>query len=288
MTIHTTETQTVESEIIESKTTESVESKTTESKLVKETQTRRPFDPEKDIITYDPKDCVELIQYMGCDATVVNSARVSFNKRIDDSLPISKGDKGLIKFLAVHNHFTPFTHCMITFKFHMPMYIRAQWYRHTVGFSRNEVSRRYVTDQPTFHLPEMLREKHLQKKQGSKDTAIEDNDDGIEVMKRVIEMSARAYDELLKLQVAPEMARIILPQSTMTEFYETASLSAYVRLLKLRLHPHAQKEIQEYARVVHDHLERLYPESLAALMSVDNGIHPDESVFYVEIKPSDE
>lgn len=232
--------------------------------------------------TYEWKSCVDVVDGMGSDARVVNAARVSFGKHIDEQKPITEGDEKLIKFLARNGHFTPFTHCTVTFRLRMPIWMRSEWYRHTVGLTRNEISKRYVTEGTTCHLPDMLREKHPQKKQGSKDTPIEHNEEGLALMRSSMEKSMQDYEKLLSLAVAPEIARMVLPQSMMTEFYETGSIAAYARIARLRYSESAQKEIRDFAGVIIEALKEIYPVSFQALLDTATPLHPDETIFYVQ------
>ncbi len=207
-----------------------------------------------------------MIASMGDDLMVVNAARVSFAKV---STQLTEADAKLIRYLAKHNHITPFFHPQIQFRIKMPIFVAREWFRHTIGFARNEVSRRYVDTPPECWIPkpEEIRERNPSLKQGSKPTAIENAEDVYEtVMKKGIEDSMKAYTTLLESGVAPEVARSVLPQSMMTSFVETGSLCAYSRLCKLRLDPHAQKEIQLYAEAIDKVLSERFPVSWAALM----------------------
>ena len=209
----------------------------------------------------DGKGCVELQDTFGSDLTVVNAARVSFAKEVNE---FKEGDKKLINYLVKHNHISPFFHPQIRFRLKMPIFVAREWFRHTIGFSRNEVSRRYVDDQPEIFIPEELRARDSNKKQGSKDSSIENNDEMVQKIRDFSNQSLELYNELLSKQVAPEVARGILPQNMYTEFIETASLYAYMRLCKLRLDPQAQKEIREYATLISKLLEHKFPASMKA------------------------
>ena len=211
---------------------------------------------------------VELLDKMGDDLMVVNAARVSFSKQ---SSSITSGDAKLIKYLADHNHVSPFFHPQVQFRIRMPIFVAREWYRHQIGFSRNEVSRRYVSDQPECWIPteQDLREKDPKIKQGSKETPVYNADD---LHGKIVDLTASCvalYSELLKQNVAPEIARTILPQSMYTEFIETGSLAAYARLYKLRNSPDAQREIQAYATAIGDILALQFPFSWASLTSSD-------------------
>ena len=206
---------------------------------------------------------VECMEVFGSDLTVVNAARVSF---ANESKDLSERDKKLIVYLAKHGHISPFFHPQIRLRLKMPIFVAREWFRHTVGFARNEVSRRYVDFEPELFAASEWRERDANKKQGSKADAVECNE---EVAKLVDEWNTNAitlYKTLLEKKVAPELARTVLPQNMYTEFIETASLSAYARLCKLRLDPQAQAEIREYADLVSRLVEEKFPVSWAALM----------------------
>jgi len=211
----------------------------------------------------DGTGCVELQDTFGSDLTVVNAARVSFAKEVNE---FKEGDQKLINYLVKHNHISPFFHPQIRFRLKMPIFVAREWFRHTIGFSRNEVSRRYVDDEPEIFVPTELRARDANKKQGSKDSSIENNDEMVEKIREFSKKSLTLYNELLDNQVAPEVARGILPQNMYTEFIETASLYSYMRLCKLRQDPQAQKEIREYANVISRLLETAYPASWKAFI----------------------
>jgi thymidylate synthase (FAD) len=218
--------------------------------------------------------CIDYVDSMGSDARVVNAARVSFSNQIPEDRDLETGDIRLITFLADHDHVSPFFHPTICLRIRMPIFIAREWFRHTIGFARNEVSRRYVTKGVECFLPEMVREKHPSKKQGSKDTPIVENDAALVFMKESMERSISDYRKLLALGAAPEQARLVLPQSMMTEFIETGSLAAYARLYGLRNHPDAQYEIRQYAICIGKILVRFFPVAWAALTNgKDNVIH---------------
>jgi thymidylate synthase (FAD) len=212
----------------------------------------------------DGKSNAEVLEVMGNDLTVVNAARVSFSK---ESTLFEERDSKLIKYLAKHNHISPFFHPQIRMRLKMPIFIAREWFRHTVGFARNEVSRRYVDTPPEIYIPKELRERDKNLKQGSKENTIEENDRVTKVLEESLSNSVGCYQSLLDSGVAPEMARLVLPQTMYTEFIETGSLSAYARLCKLRLDPHAQKEIQLYADAISAQLVKHFPVSWEALMA---------------------
>jgi len=219
------------------------------------------------VLSIKAKDCVTVISHMGTDATVVNAARVSFDTQVDENKPIEERDAKLIKYLAVHHHDSPFFHPMVRLRIKMPIFVAREWFRHQVGFARNEVSRRYVTLPVECFLPELVREKHPQKKQGSKDTPVEEEKECQEIMKMSMESSIVAYRSLLEKGVAPEIARMVLPQSMFTTFIETASLAAYSRMYRLRNAEGAQQEIREYAEAIGEIMGNLFPVSWKCLTS---------------------
>lgn len=209
---------------------------------------------------------VELLHSMGDDLMVVNAARVSFHK---ESNQMTSGDAKLIKYLADHDHISPFFHPQIQFRIKMPIFVAREWYRHQIGFSRNEVSRRYVDSEPEYWTPapHEIRERDPKLKQGSKETPVENAEELYGKIEDCSRNCVHLYETLLKSGVAPEVARTVLPQSMYTEFIETGSLAAYARLYKLRTSPDAQREIQSYAKAIGNLLAQKFPFSWAALTS---------------------
>lgn len=199
---------------------------------------------------------VDLIDVMGDDLRVANAARVSFNKTsdweyqhnwsTDDEKFLSEKDQRLIAYLAKHNHWTPFSHVMITMREKVPIFVARQRFKHMVGFTYNEVSRRYVDDEPEFYEPEVWRGRPVNAKQGSSDELILWDDSGLHYEK-VVSVALEAYTNMISAGVAPEQARMVLPQSLYTEYYCTGSLAAWARAYKLRSDEHAQKEIRDLA-----------------------------------------
>jgi len=210
---------------------------------------------------------IEILEIFGSDLTVVNAARVSFAK---ESTEFDGKDAKLVTYLAKHNHISPFFHPQIRIRIKMPIFVAREWYRHTIGFARNEVSRRYVDTMPEIWIPNAseVRARDLNLKQGSKSTPVDHVDEVVEAFRLAAANSLELYDSLLKSDVAPEIARTILPQSMYTEFIETASLAAYARLVKLRLDPGAQQEIKRYAEALAVLLEPHFPVSWKALISL--------------------
>lgn len=193
---------------------------------------------------------VQLIDTFGDDLTVVNAARVSFDKQVKVMTP--KYEK-LIKCLADTNT-TPFFHPQIRLRIKMPIFVAREWFTHQVGFTRNEMSGRYVHQEPEMYSPKIV----LTHKEGF----VAQNSLAVMMIRDINEKAAETYDELIELGVSPEVARIVLPQGTYTEFIETGSLAAYARLCGLRLDP----KVQLYADAVKSLLTEKFPVSWRALM----------------------
>lgn len=207
---------------------------------------------------------VQYVMHMGDDLAVVNAARVSFNKH---SKEFSERDEKLIGYLAKHNHWTPFAHPQITLRIKAPISIRAQLGKHQVGFVMNEVSRRYVTEEPECYCPIWRSKPTDGAKQGSTDF-IEDDDQFDEMCRiydKVANQAMDAYQELMERGVAPEQARFVLPQGAYTEWWWTGSLAGYARVYRQRIDPHAQWEVREYAEAISKIIQPLYPVSWKAL-----------------------
>ena len=213
----------------------------------------------------------KLIDYMGTDVSVVDAARVSFRKK-SESKVMSDGDTKLVRYLAKHGHFTPFTHATITIHEKVPIFVARQRFKHVVGFSYNEVSRRYVSDEPEFHYPREWRVRPESIKQGSTDETIKTfwNNPSAEPISQAYEsvvMAAKScYNDMISSGVCPEQARMVLPQSMYTEYYVTGSLFAWARAYNLRIETHAQKEIQELAREWNLVIRPLFPVTWGALV----------------------
>ncbi len=207
----------------------------------------------------------EYIDHMGTDQSVVKAARVSFANSGDEGRTLEQ-DAKLISYLAKHNHWTPFAHTAITLRMQAPVPIRTQCFKHKVGFSENEESRRYINSEPTFFTPNW-RYAVSNKKQGSGDamdprTAIQCDIYYQEAMYLAIQ----TYNDMLNQGVCEEQARFVLPQGTEVNWYWTGSLAAYARFCKQRMDPHAQLEIQELAHKVSNIIEPLFPVAWKALM----------------------
>ncbi len=199
---------------------------------------------------------VKLIDSMGSDLTVVNAARVSFAK---ESYEFSDKDEKLINYLAKHDHWSPFGHCSMQFRIKAPIFVARQLVKHQVGLVWNEVSRRYVDDEPEFYVPNEWRLKADNKKQGSSDETIEYN------LGSTLEFIKTTYQNMLKENIAPEMARMILPQNMYTEWYWSGTLMAFARVCNLRCKDDTQKETQVIADLIDFNAVDLFPISWKAL-----------------------
>ena len=197
-----------------------------------------------------------LIDRMGSDLSVVNAARVSFGKKHTE---YQEKDTKLIQYLAKHEHISPFGHAFASFHVKAPIFVARQLVKHK--FLRwNEISRRYVDDEPEFYVPDVWRGRSADKKQGSEGVV-----EGITV-KEYNEVCLDAYQQMIEAGVAPEQARMILPQSTMTEWYWSGSLDAFASMCKLRLKEDTQYESQIVANQISETMGKLFPVSWAALM----------------------
>ena len=223
---------------------------------------------------------VNYINHSGGDLTVVNAARVSFNKQseyesvtskqivtdwegrlVETQLlefKLSEKDAKLIRYLAKHNHKSPFNHCFISFRVKAPIFVARQLVKHEY-LPWNEVSRRYVTDEPEFYIPEQWRKAAENVKQGSSDETV--SYDAVPF----VEVALTWYNAMLSKGVCPEQARMVLPQNTMTEWIWSGTLYAFAKMCKLRLDSHTQKETREVAELVEKELLKCFPVSYAAL-----------------------
>jgi thymidylate synthase (FAD) len=212
----------------------------------------------------------ELIDSMGSDLSVCNSARVSFDKQaewdvLDGQKVLKFCDKKLIEYLANHDHFTPFTHCAITLRETVPIFVARQRFKHTVGFSYNEVSRRYVDTTPDFYKPKHWRKRAENKKQGSSEEVVKVK---VKDYENAVKTCISLYEDLLSQGVCPEQARMILPQSMYTSYYVTGSLFAFARAYMLRSSPDAQAEIRELAEDWNKIISKIFPVSWKALTAI--------------------
>ena len=218
------------------------------------------------------------IDHMGSDLSVVNAARVSFGKasEMDMSDPwgppkLKDKDAKLIRYLAKHKHLSPFGHAFASFHIKAPIFVARQLVKHK--FLRwNEISRRYVDDEPEFYVPDVWRGRSEDKKQGSSNTAVEFlrmqgfgeqsvNDGAFKHQMHSLDL----YRDMISAGVAPEQARMVLPQSTMTEWYWSGSLDAFADMCNLRCKPDTQAETREVANQIDQKMLELFPVAWDAL-----------------------
>jgi len=208
---------------------------------------------------------VQLVDHMGSDLTIANAARVSFGKRKET---LDEGDEKLIRYLAAHEHTSPFRHTALTFHVKAPIFVFRQWMKHRIGSEFNEISGRYVEfAENEFYLPETFRQQAKVNKQGSEGEIEETNRaKARELYLATCQSSVANYKELLSLGVCREQARCVLPLGLYSEVYWTASLQAVAHFIRLRTDGHAQWEIQQYAHAVRQAAEAVFPYGLKALL----------------------
>ena len=208
---------------------------------------------------------VKLIDHMGSDLSVVNAARVSFAKH--NHIFDIDNDTKLINYLAKHNHWSPFGHASLQFHIKAPVFVARQLVKHQIGLTWNEMSRRYVDDEPEFYIPDTWRGSAENKKQGSSDKSININSRGrlIDEYQSTLRRAKWTYEYLLRRGVCPEQARMVLPQAMMTEWYWSGTLYAFSRVCNLRCKPDAQLETQFIANQIDELTEELFPVSWKAL-----------------------
>jgi len=220
---------------------------------------------------------IELVDSMGSDLTVVNSARVSFGKR---KTQLDDADVKLIRYLVKHRHWSPFRHVQLQFHCKIPEFIARQWYKHVVGIAYtdsatvdhawNEISMRYVdAGEFDFYCPETFRQQSESNKQASKDIPVPDPDGSLKAAYQQHAHAARTlYSHLVKHGVAKEQARGVLPLTIYTEFYWTVSLQALVNFIHLRKHEGAQYEIRLAADILETLAHQVVPVALDAMMEL--------------------
>jgi thymidylate synthase (FAD) len=226
---------------------------------------------------------VSYIEHMGTDWTVCNAARTSFAKRASEYS--EEKNIELLNYLAKHKHFLPFRHPQISLHIKAPIFVIRQIDKHQVGFSTSEISRRYVDTEPEMFLPDKWRKRADNVKQGSLNEGVDlynkyvwteepeygwDDYTVQEMLDEHWERSNLLYNRLISsyVGVAPEQARMILPQAMVTEQYKTGSLFGWFHLVSLRKEEHAQKEAQDLATQVEEIIAPLFPEAWKALSNV--------------------
>lgn len=212
---------------------------------------------------------VRLDGFMADDLSVVNSARVSFGKRIEHMSP---ADEKLINFLMRERHGTPFEHNSIRFHVKAPIFVAREWFRHRIGWSYNEFSARYTKMEPEAFIPD---ESDFRTQVGSpgryvfEPLDVELAIEAQEVVSQAYRNSYGAYSTLLEIGVAKEMARMVLPVGMFTEFYATCNARSLMHFMALRGHATAQKEIQDFSNAVESHFSTIMPVTYQCWL--DNG-----------------
>ena len=221
----------------------------------------------------DSIGCVEYIDHMGSDLTIVNAARVSFGTEKES---LNDKDIKLINYLMSHDHTSPFEHCSITFRFVVPLFIRSQHHRHRT-WAYNEISRRYTSVDMQFYEPESFRTQHKSNRQASNDELINpDMNDSAnrplpvppylasEAVSNHNTRSLGLYNQLIEKGVCREQARGVLPQNLYTQYYGTANLHNVLKFVGLRVHEGAQWEIQKVAEACLTIAKDKFPEAVSA------------------------
>ena len=228
---------------------------------------------DKKYIYHDNIGYVSLLQCTGIDKTVADAARVSFNRDTPGDEELSPKDKKLIEYLAKHQHTSPFEHCSITFRVKVPLCIAKQHMRHRT-WSYNEVSRRYTSENIEFYLPRSLRRQAETNRQASVDgsdfnPALKEihgsnmiwPQKAVYSIEKAANEALKLYNDLLASGVSREQARMVLPQSTYTEYWATANLLNIIKFLRLRLASDAQWEIRMMAQAMAEFVHDKFPET---------------------------
>jgi len=220
---------------------------------------------------YEDNKCfVELVDAVGSDLSVVNSARVSFGKHKSE---LDSKDKKLIKYLIKHKHTSTLEHCFVTFRVKVPLFVRSQHHRHRT-WSYNEISRRYTDFDIQFYEPPAFRTQHKSNRQASNahdliDPVIESwQYEASDCITMHHDASLKLFNELIEAGVCREQARGVLPQNMLTEYYASANLNNILKFIDLRTHEGAQKEIQDMALGMLEIITKLYPETVGAYREI--------------------
>ncbi len=206
---------------------------------------------------------VSYMTHMGCDNLVTDAARVSFNKQADQY-----GDnqnERLINFLAREKHYHPFSHPVATFRCTAPIFVSRQLAKHQVGATWNEVSRRYIKSNPIYWKPEFFRAGADDVKQGSSSEPHRRSEEFVEDYHDICIDAIATYNKMIAVGICAEQARAILPQGALTEWVWTGSLLFWSRVYNLRIKPDTQKETRDFAELLGEQMEALYPTSWEAL-----------------------
>ncbi len=225
---------------------------------------------------------VHLVDFMGSDLSAVNAARVSFNKESEweaivvdhgefweTTQTLSEKDQKLINYLAKHQHWSPFAHNSLTFRIKAPIFVARQMVKHTVGGVWNEVSRRYVDEEPEFYMPALWHKAPTNAKQGAGEVMTDEQPEMVisATVQYATQNALYTYMDMIAVGVAPEEARMVLPLNTMTEWWWTGSLMFFARVCKQRLDPHAQNATRDIAQMINDSIPQEFAHSWKALMA---------------------
>jgi len=221
---------------------------------------------------------VEYVEHMGSDLSVVNSARVSFGKHKE---LLEEKDEKLISYLIKHRHTSTLEHCLVTFRFKAPLYVRSQHHRHRT-WSYNEISRRYTEYNIEFYEPELFRTQHKSNRQASNvDKLINPRIQPGSIINRKLkcsdalkkhhEKSLKLFNDMIAAGVCREQARGLLPQNMYTEYYGTANLNNILKFVDLRIHEGAQVEIQKVAKSILQIIREIYPITVGAYEKAKKG-----------------
>jgi thymidylate synthase (FAD) len=241
------------------------------------------IDYEKTIHLYDDNiGRVQYISHMGNDITVVNSARVSFGRQ---KCLLDERDHKLIRYLIAHKHTSTLEHCVVTYKFVVPLYIRSQHHRHRT-WSYNEISRRYTEKDLQFYCPKQFRTQHKSNRQASNAEELIDpflykepkatlvpvfHPPASEIYREHCVHSLRLFHELVSKGVCREQARGVLPQTLYTEYYGTVNLNNLIKFVSLRIHDGAQWEIVQVAKACLEIAKDLFPVTISAFEEIYDG-----------------
>ncbi len=222
--------------------------------------------------------CVEYVQHMGEDITIVNAARVSFGKQKES---MDEKDEKLVKYLIKHQHTSTLEHNVVTFRFVVPLFVRSQHHRHRT-WSYNEISRRYTAENLRFYEPKSFRTQHKSNRQASNTESLidpvmvpdlADTEFGLKASTIVCQhnqASVKLYNDLMKAGVCREQARGVLPQNMYTEYYGTCNLNNLIKFINLRTHSGAQWEIQRVAEACLVIANSLWPSSIDSYRQLKN------------------
>ena len=217
---------------------------------------------------------VEYVSHMGDDRTIVNAARVSFGKEVEK---VSEKDKKLIKYLIKHRHTSTLEHCVITFRFKVPLFIRSQHHRHRT-WSYNEISRRYTDFNLEVYQPKEFRKQSASNRQASTDDTFDPmmpsdtlNTLASHLVREHHKSSLQLYEKLMDAGICREQARGVLPQNLYTEYYGTCNLNNLLKFIDLRIHEGAQWEIQQVAKAVLEITSDLFPITYESYQQVRKG-----------------